>query len=202
MDADKKNNVVAVKSSGIVVGSGKNTRIYFRTAGLVAAILIVLAGMAFATYMLVHHFHNQKSNSTSTSTTASKFKLDTKQSVGDQAFGLELTGRYADAQKLLTDQIAKTSDKTKQGDYYAEKAGFAFNHKDYTNALNFAEKADVLHGTASSADWAGQSAETLGQKATAVKYYKLEVTRLGKPFTPSDRNTITALQAKITSLGG
>lgn len=125
--------------------------------------------------------------------------FDKNQSIYNQATGLYLTGHSANAQRLLSQQIAATGSKVKQAKYWAQKSIIAFMDGDYKDGLSYAEQSNRLNPTADSADLIAKNAERLGEKGLALKYYKIELQLVGRPLVTGAND---ALEAKIKELGG
>jgi tetratricopeptide (TPR) repeat protein len=62
----------------------------------------------------------------------------------------------------------------------------AYDKGDYKDALEYARQADAIDPTAASSYAIAQAAEGLGDKATAVKYYKIEIGQLEKDTATYD----------------
>lgn len=186
-------------SPDVVVGDGKSHRKFPKAWGVALAGVLLVGVVVVGSIWLVHRHHNNVSSNKS-APTLNINTVDKNQSITNQAQGLALNGKVGDAQKLLDNSIAGTSDKATQGQLYEDKAQIAYSANDFTDGLQYAQKAESLHATANSASLIAQNAEALGNKSLALKYYKLELSRLSKPLTPSDKANQAALQAKITSL--
>ncbi len=182
--------------------SGKNKA---RAKLLVAAIaaLVILCALAAGGVFIFKRLHKAPQPTTgSTSQRLTAATVSKDQSVENQAMALSADGNGTDAQKLLDQALAKTSDKTKQAQLYLDKSSVAINVNQGQQALQYAQKAESLNPTRNSAQMIAETAENLGDKATALKYYKLELQRLQADPKSAGPGDIQATQDKIKGLGG
>jgi len=191
MGAQKTKTVTAGKL-GIVVSNSRvrqhALRIkLFGLLGIIVLIFLVFGGVA----ALRHHTHKDV-------TGVAGRPVPAKQSVSDQAIGLSAIGKSEQAQALLDKQLHGAT-KSQQADIYTQKASIAYDNQNYVNALQYAQKSEALKPTAASAQMIAESSEVLGDKSTALEYYKKQLKRMG---TPVVRGATDGLKAKIKALGG
>jgi tetratricopeptide (TPR) repeat protein len=141
-----------------------------RLYGAVAVAVLVVAGLG--AYLLTHQTNPDAANLT-------KNPPETKaQVISDQVQDLKGTGKYDDAQKLLDGQLAAAQSAAEKSDLYVQKSSVANNAGDFTTALDYAQQAEKLQPTSSSAYMIAIAAEGLGNKSLAVTYYQKTLDRL------------------------
>jgi hypothetical protein len=189
MSEQKKFGVVATKNNGMALQSNnhKSKKLYVKLAGVGFLIFIVLVSVITSALYLKHK-HNSSSGSLPKQAVTSKPKT---------VIGLLLTGDDSGAQKMLDTQIAAATTKSQKGGLYLQKAGIAYDAKEYENGLQFAQQAESLNPTAGSAGLIGNTASALGDKTLAVQYYKLQLQRMQPVVNQDDANRV---QAKINAL--
>jgi len=112
---------------------------------------------------------------------------------------LSLSGKPDEAQKSLDLQIQQEKDVIAEGRLYEFKASIALDAEDNQAALGFAQKAESLAPTRNSAFLIASAAEVVGDKAQAIKYYKIVITRTDPKV---DTYTIPGLERKVKALEG
>lgn len=207
MSAHKKKGVVAAKNTGMVVknvGRGPiNKKLWAKLGGIaaLAVVVVILIGS------LSKHFHKSSSSPSTTLAPSSLSPAEQKENAKaaalndtyNQALNLTADGHADQAQALYDSQLTKTSDKTVQAQIYDSKSAVALNAQDYQNALAYGQKSEALNPTAASAGDIAVAAEKLGDKTTALKYYKLQLSRQS---TTKIKGANASLEAKIKELGG
>ncbi|QQS20346.1 hypothetical protein IPL85_02775 [Candidatus Saccharibacteria bacterium] len=164
----------------------------------VIACFIVVAAIAVGGYFLLgrQKTGDDKKNKPLISANTVRETTGGTHEVQDRAEDLWLAGKNAEAQKLLDDAIAKSTDKVAKGSLYEMKAKLAVDSK---TALEYAEKAESIQPTAGSARLAAQHAETLGNKVLASSYYEKLLNRL----SPEQRELAgPGIRQKIATLRG
>ena len=163
--------------------------------GLARLRYVVLAVVLLCVISAVGIFFVQRnksqSNSTATKTDITHQPLDTKESIfpqskstqeiQDQAYTFFQEGKPDQAQAVLDAAIAKTNNKIDKGSLYQTKAKLELN--DQQKALQYAQEAENINPTSTTAALIAASAVALGQKELAIKYYQLELDRL----TPAEK---------------
>ena len=109
-------------------------------------------------------------------------------------------GDYSQAQQQLAKQAAALTGQ-KQVDVYVQKATIALSAQQYSDALQFAQKAESLMPSSNTAYLVAASQQALGNNTEAIKYYQLAVSRIKNP-TELQQIDIRDYQATIKSLGG
>lgn len=173
-------------TESVVVSRVPHSRLHAKLLVIGIVCFVILSAIVIAGIALYQSRHSSQPPSQAS-------KLTTSQ----RATGLYLTGDYKQAQQLLSQAISQTDDKAEKGKLYEQKANLAYTHGDYANGLQYAKQAEQLKPTANSANWIAQNAEKAGDKQLALKYYKIELTRLGKPITPSDNADVKAKIAEL-----
>lgn len=112
-----------------------------------------------------------------------------------------VTGKYANGQAALDKSISNTTDPGAKAWMYIQKASISLNSGDYTNAYNFAKKAEELKADRYSAQMMADAAVKKGDKADAVAKYKLSISRI-TGTSGMDKLDIQELQGKISKLEG
>jgi len=184
-EQDKQGKMPATTES-VVVSRVPRSRLHTKLWIIGVICFVILSAVVTAGVALYQSRHSAQSPSEASKVTVSQ-----------QATGLYLSGDYKQAQQVLSQAISQTGDKTEQGKLYEQKANLAYTNGDYANGLQFAQLAEQLNPTANSANWIAQNAEKVGKKPLALKYYQLELQRIGKPVTPSGN---AGLKAKIAEL--
>ena len=172
--------------------SGKN-RARAKLLGAGIAVLILLAVVVAAVVWLV----SARSHSAQPDKNSPAVAVDPKQPAQTQAVSLEVRGEESEALKVLDQTIAKTTSKTDLAPLYVQRASIEYDAKQYSAALKDAKTAEADSPSAGSSRLIAECSEALGDKATALKYYKLTLSR-----TPSYAGGNDVLQQKITELGG
>jgi hypothetical protein len=193
MSEHKKVGIVGSTSKGMAT-TGKKAPLRFAhfRLWLVCAAGLLLVAATVCTVWLVHH-HDARSTHISTEQVMSPSEVHAK------ASSLFLTGHATAAQQLLDAQIAQAKSSVSEGQLYEQKASLAYSGTDFTEALQFAQRAEHLNPTVNSANLIATSAQALGNNALALQYYKLELQRGGNSMLSTDK---LELQLNIKALGG
>lgn len=113
---------------------------------------------------------------------------------------LAASGQYAQAQQQLDKQA--TSGSPQQRAYvFIQKSAIALNAQKYNDALNFAQQAEALTPTSTTAQLIAVSQQGLGNKQQAISYYQKAISRFKNP-SEQDQADIRSYQDAIKSLGG
>lgn len=184
-EQDKQGKMPATSES-VVISRVPHARLHAKLWTIGVTCFVILCGIVAGGTAIYKSQHlDQHQNG------ASKLK------VSQRATGLYLSGDYKQAQQLLSQSISQTDDKAEKGKLYEQKANLAYTHGDYANGLHYAQQAEQLKPTANSANWIAQNAEKTGNKQLALKYYKVELARIGKPIIPSDNASVKAKIAEL-----
>jgi hypothetical protein len=206
MKTQKRARVISSANTGIVVSDGmrRGFRFDYKMWGIGLLVLGVI-GMAVA---VVTHLDADHRKSTTEDPVHNKAGLADAspakgQSASSQAQSFELNGHQSAAQQLLDTAISHATNTKQEGALYEEKANLAYGAGEYTQSIQYAQKAENLSPTVNRANWIASNAQVLGQNSLAVKYYKLELQRLGKsPDSQVQGGDTADIDAKIQALGG
>lgn len=203
MSVRSKEVKAIVVSPGIVVHSSRRRRhrshLKLREGVLLCFVVLIAIGIS------IYRLHTPHSNEASTTTVdvtdsgaLTAQTVDKNQSVAHQALGLALNGQQTAAQQLLSAQIAQTNSMIQKGALYEQKANLANDAGNYTLGLQYARQAEDLNPTVNSANLIALSAQLLGNKALAIKYYELELQRLTPSPVPGEQDQV---ESSIKALG-
>ena len=173
-------------------------RVSMQLVGILVFVVIA-AGVGLFVYRGAHKPKPENSGTQQKLTAATVSK---NQSVEDQAMALSGAGNGPDAQKLLDQALAKATDKAARAKLYWYKSIVATNVGQNQQALEYAQKSESLDPTKNSAQLIAQAEEAAGNKAAALKYYKLELQRMQADLKSAGPGDVQALQGKIKELGG
>jgi hypothetical protein len=123
------------------------------------------------------------------------------QQVQTDANALEFSGHYADAQKLLDNSIAQTTNKQQLAALYLLKASYAYYANHIADGLQYAQKSESISPSAGSARFIAMSAQQLGDKTMAIKYYQLLLNREDN-VGPAPSGDAAGIEAEIKELEG
>jgi tetratricopeptide (TPR) repeat protein len=123
------------------------------------------------------------------------------QQVQTNANTLDYSGHYADAQKMLDNSIAQTTDRQQLAALYLLKASHAYYANHITDSLQYAQKSESLSPSAGSARFIAMSAQQLGDKAMAIKYYQLLLNRESN-VGPAPSGDVPGIESQIKELEG
>lgn len=207
MSEHKQVRVVASTNRGIVVGDGKRHRwrLHVRLWAIILLVVAIVAAVSGGMWAYYNDHHRKTTSSSNNMTASQGLSVNTvakDQSITHQALGLALNGQVSAAQQLLSNAIAQTTSAMQKGLLYEQKANIAYGAGSYSQSLQYAQRAESLSPTADSANWIATDAMTLGQKPLALKYYKLELQRMGSTSGVVQGGDSAEIEANIQALGG
>jgi len=123
------------------------------------------------------------------------------QQVQTNANTLESSGHYADSQEMLDNSIAQTVNRQQLAALYLLKASYAYYANHIADSLQYAQKSESISPSAGSARFIAMSAQQLGDKATAIKYYQLLLSRESN-VGPAPSGDAAGIEAEIKELEG
>lgn len=164
------------------------------SAKMLIAAIFTLALIGLAGYVIV-----SKNNSEKIKPSRPNQAQSSAQKAYAKANELSLSGKTAEAQKTLDQQLALEKDAKGQGRIYELKASVAFSSGDTKVGLDYATKAESLAPTRNSALLIANMADVLEDKPLAIKYYKIVITRTDSKI---DDYTIPGLEKQIKILEG
>jgi len=163
---------------------------YIIFAGI--ALVVVGASGAIAFYLsqqqaMVSNNNSSagQNNNSSNSDTSTNAAIESKTNEADK---LAYEGDVDAGVKVLDQAINNTTVSSEKATYYSQKATLLYNDKKLDIAIAEAIKAFELEKNSSNAAFVGQIALEKGDKATALKYYKLAIELIDKesPFWDED----------------
>ncbi|HEU5121812.1 MAG TPA: hypothetical protein VFT59_03120 [Candidatus Saccharimonadales bacterium] len=168
---------------------------------IIAIIIVIIIGVsAFAAFLLnqANNANNQQPPVTETKSQEAQEADKKADEAEKQAFEGDVDGGVAS----LDEAIKSTNDSQAKARYYSQKALLLYNDKKLEAALESAKAAFDNDQNAGSAAFVGQIARELGDKTTAIDYYRKAaelVDASGSPMAEKDRqyynNVITELEA-------
>jgi len=108
---------------------------------------------------------------------------------------------YGPALGVIDKEIASTTDVNKLQLYYMQKASLALQLKKYNDAMRYAQEAEKAEPSSSTAVLIAKVFTGKGDKAGAIKYYKIAISRLD-PNSELDQLDARDYKQAITNLGG
>lgn len=166
---------------------------------VIAVGAIVVLGAVFAVVQIMTPDSATKTPAVS-KPNAQTTGLGREQTLYEKADTLKQQGKYAEAQKLLDDAQAASTDKKVQGQLLEDQALLAYNNADYTKALEYARAAEAKYPTRTTASMIARCSEALGDKPTAVEYYKLTIKRTDAATKQRNPSSVSEYEAKIKEL--
>jgi tetratricopeptide (TPR) repeat protein len=111
-----------------------------------------------------------------------------------------LSGNYDESNKQIASSLATTSDNREKFNLYMQQGINYENEQKWNDAMNSYKQAEALQKTWSVYRAMGRVAESQGDKAAAVGYYKKALPLI--PDDPLREFNTNEMNAKITELGG
>ena len=177
-------------------------------ARLLGVVTLVFLVMAAGVWYVFWHSSNKPSspagNNVVTGVNLKGSKVLTEadfQQVQTNANTLDSTGHYAEAQQLLDNSIAQTTNKQQVAALYLLKASHAYYADHIADSLQYAQKSESILPSAGSARFIAMSAQQLGNKAMAIKYYQLLLNRESN-VGPAPSGDAAGIEAEIKELEG
>jgi tetratricopeptide (TPR) repeat protein len=173
---------------------------------IVAAVVVLLLALAAGAGVLIQWLQHKGTNGsgdkgTNQNVGANGLPIDSlPQSVQD-AQNSAVTGNYDQSNKDIATNLATTSNNDEKFDLYFQQGINFENQQKWDDALNSYKQAEVIKKTWQLYQAMGRSAESKGDKTTAVSYYKKALPLVPETDPLHDFN-VNQLQAKITELGG
>lgn len=177
-------------------------------AGLVLCLVLVLAGIILvlgnnkSTTVKNSQAEKSTSGSVGANTSSSSFEGQLN-NAEQQASAVQGTGSssYQDAMSDINKITVSPENNEQQADLLIGKAVVAENFNQYADELRFAQQAEAIAPSNTTAYLIAESAQALGQKALAIEYYKKAIAR-----TPVNNGSAAAdirdYQQAISQLGG
>ena len=109
-------------------------------------------------------------------------------------------GNYQEAQVVYSQALAIAKLPMEKAKVYVEQSTHDYNTAHFNEALKNALSAEKISPNKQTATLAAMSAESLGDKQQAVKYYELELERTSDPDKRNNPDDYDALQSKIKDL--
>lgn len=196
---DEKPKKPQQKSGGDSVLSRKWHHVPVVLIGLTS--LLIVTGVIISLLVSINNSGDDESATTTLDSNYEGTDVTYKQQ-SEIAYG---RGSIDEAQAVLTEgaEAAQGNDEA-QADFYLRKAELALNANELEDALEFAEQAEQLHPTVSSAALAGLAAQFLGENEKAIDYYTSAADRT--PEELKDQNSFGSdygsYLSKIEALGG
>lgn len=189
----KKHNHIPTDPSQIVTGSGSSKpQLYvptrFRLPILLGLFIVLIGASAW-------YFTSARSSNKTIVAPVRK-----PPTVSEQADAAAFNGNYKVGQSLLDVAIGKTANKAEKAKLYEDKSLIAYNHKQYNDALVAARQAEELYPTRGSAISVATSAEALGDKKTAIEYYRKVLERTTKEARDLDAESYEYYENKLKVL--
>ncbi len=157
----------------------------------VVAVIIFTAALLSGYYI----FKNQKSDNRSKTASTSKLKENY-----DEANNAVYSGDYSKGQDILDDALNKSTTDVERSTIYIQKSTLALKSSKSDEAIKFANTAEKTYPSRMSAIVLAMSYEGKGDKALALKYFKLVLER----FTEQERSIAPAdyeyYQSKVKEL--
>jgi hypothetical protein len=147
-------------------------------------VIIVVAAALVAGYFFVKY----RMISPTVNKSASEISKESQDRY-DKANQAVRSGDYDKGQSLLDDTLNKSTTDTERSGIYVQKSTLALKSSKNDQAIKFANTAEKLYPSRMSAIVLAMSAEKSGDKALALKYYKLVVERFTeqeRKISPSD----------------
>lgn len=110
-----------------------------------------------------------------------------------------ISGDYEGGQKKLDDNLAASTDDSSRSAIYINKSSIAINMGEYDDAYEFAEKAEELLPTVSSAKLMASALAKQGLKEEAIEKYQIAISRITGDSDNSQTEK-SSIQLKIDSL--
>ena len=185
---DKSNSsanvpVVGVGRSGLKLA---NPRYFLYALGLLLLALVV------GILVLVVHRHGV---SPQASKQAAVIPLTTE----EKADQLSSKGGYSQGQALLHSELSSAATPAAKAMIYMQQTTLALNNKQYTDATQYAQSAESLLHSASTAELEGQVAAAAGDKKAAASYFNVAISRV--TTSPISQVEVQQYQNELNSLG-
>ncbi len=204
--SNKKDKSDSNVTDGVQVKSRKQSKINWgeKVRSRPAVLLMVVAVLVLAAGFYILKANTNRVELVEPVTTDTIYQ-DTELTYRQRAEQLEFYDDYEGAQQLLQEGADNTQgNAVAEAEFYLKKGQLAINNGFYEDALEFGLKAEEANQTIRTAVLTAQSAERLGDKETAIKYYQLAVDR-----TPEEERLINSQTSeypfyvnKIKSLSG
>lgn len=150
---------------------------------IVVVVALAVIGCGLFLYFKIYH---QQTDTNTVQQIPSADNFDTRLTTVEEASQIATNGNYAAGQKVLDDDFAGKTDETSTVDYYVDKAILAVNNKYYDEALGFAKQANDIAKSRLTSRILAQIAEAKGDKAKAIEYYQLTISRYSENDKLSD----------------
>lgn len=145
---------------------------------LIAITLLVLSVLTLVSWWLLSQKNGVKVDETSKK--INKVKINTSLPPEQQAEQAMFNGDYDEAQSILEAQSNKEKSTEEKITLYRQLATNALNANQMDDAQRYAEQAEKLSPSSTTASLLAYVAEERGQTSEAKRYYELAITRLDK----------------------
>lgn len=187
MDKSKQAGAATGVGSGGNVGAPPNgmraeaglRRAKLKLAGVIAAVVVVLAGLGIGAYALLRKTSTVKPAviTNDNSKAPSQFSAYTADQKAQYYLGQK---NYPAAEAVYKDELKTAKTDADKSQVYISLATVGLNMSDYAQAYQYALQADGLAHSYQTASLAAYAAQQNGDKQNAAKYYQLAIDRLDK----------------------
>lgn len=167
----------------------------FKLISLIAGGLIILMSVTLGVVLLYNHLHkaSQQNN-----TNQSKNSIDLSKFTPEQKANYYILQQdYSKAKMVYLSQLDAAKTKDEKADAYGSLAVLALDAHDYSQALDYAKKAEEFSPTYATAKTIGYVAQLKGDKQTARQYYQLAIDRLVQLNQPNADRAISSIRADL-----
>lgn len=174
---------------------------WLRRTLIFAPIALIVAGAGYGVYIYFTSATSTAPGNEKGGTTA----ISTESSFGKARAALLSEGPAA-GQKVLDEELAKTSDPVDQAAIYGSKASIASSSEagsDVKTAIDYALKAYELSPTSDNAALVAEMYRQAANNAKAIEYFKIAIDKIGD-YSKADFQTQSAYkyyESLITELG-
>ncbi len=167
----------------------------------IIALILVISGLFCYWYFIINKPSGVDILNNGSSTADEVAALDKSQNRYIQAVRAVSVDGYDAGQSFLDDEIISNTNNDVERSYlYIQKSDLAINNANMDEAIAFAEKAEGFYQSRISAVTLAQLYEKKGDKANAIKFYKLTIERTTEDAKQMLPYEINDYQLKINEL--
>jgi len=172
---------------------------------IILVALVFLVSGAVAVWWYVNNRSNNQAALVQARLQAEQAKVQEKATKSENVYYVAsknaASGNYVASQAVLDKALKDVSGSSEQADLYIQKSSIALNAREYGDAYGFAQQAEKLDPTVSSAQLMAEAAAKKGNNAEAITNYKLAISRI-TGTSELDELDKQNLQDAIKQLGG